>query len=155
MQSLGDILREKGHIVYVAAPRSTVLEAVRTMAAEHVGAVLVCDGDTPVGILSERDVMLRVILQRRDAARTAVKDVMTRDLVCVDPDTPGEQAMAIMTEKRCRHLPVVHDGRLEGMISIGDLVRVASRDQEFEVRMLVDYVSTGTVPPMPPIPAWR
>jgi CBS domain-containing protein len=147
MESVGEILREKGHTVYTSPPTATILQAVETMGAKHVGALLVCDEEGLIGILSERDVLTRVILERRDPATTKVKDVMTREIVCADPETSGEEAMAIMTDRRCRHLPVVSEEGLEGIVSIGDLVRVAARDQEFEVRMLIDYVSTGAVPP--------
>jgi CBS domain-containing protein len=147
MESLGEILREKGSTVYTSPPTATVLEAVETMGAKHVGAVLVCDEGGLIGILSERDILTRVILAHRDPGKTTVSDVMTREIVCADPETSGEEAMAIMTDRRVRHLPVVSGEGLEGIISIGDLVRVAARDQEFEVRMLIDYVSTGAIPP--------
>jgi CBS domain-containing protein len=143
MESLGEILNEKGRTLHTIWPTATVFEAVEAMASKHIGALLVCAGDAPVGILSERDVMNRVLLERLDPAVTLVKDVMTREVVCAELGTPGEEAMALMTEKRCRHLPVVSKGRVEGMVSIGDLVRCAARDYEFEARMLMDYVSTG------------
>lgn len=146
MESLGEILDEKGRAVFTTTPEATVFEAVEMMASKHVGALLVCEGDVPAGILSERDVMMRVILERRDPALTRVADVMTRNVVCVEPSTPGEEAMAIMTNQRCRHLPVVSGGHVQGVVSIGDLVRCAARAQEFEIRMLVDYVSSGAVP---------
>jgi CBS domain-containing protein len=151
METLGEILREKGGKVHTTDPEATVLEAVELMADNHIGALLVGTDGEPVGILSERDVMMRVILDRRDPAATKVGDVMTREVVCAEPATPGEEAMAIMTERRCRHLPVVSGGRVVGVVSIGDLVRCAARDYEFEVRMLIDYVSTGAVVlPLPP-----
>ena len=154
MESLGEILREKGHTVHTTLPTATVLEAVEGMGDKHVGALLVCEAGKPVGILSERDIMTRVMLERRDPATTVVKDVMTRDVICGESETSGEEAMAIMTDKRVRHLPVVRDGLIEGMISIGDLVRCAARDYEFEVRMMVDYVSTGACAGVPPPLRW-
>lgn len=84
--------------------------------------------------------MTRVILARRDPATTPVAGVMTCAVVCVEPSTPARQAMAVMTERRCRHLPVVQDGRVVGMISIGDLVHWASREQEAEIKRLTEYV---------------
>jgi len=95
--------------------------------------------------------MLRVILERRDPATTTVSEAMTRDVICAEPTTRGEEAMAIMTERRCRHLPVVSNGRVQGMVSIGDLVRCAAREHEFEIRMLIDYVSTGAFAAAPPV----
>ncbi len=146
MESLGEILREKGRTVHTTKPESTVLEAVEIMAARRVGALLVCVDDAPAGILSERDVLMRVLLERRDPALTRVEEVMTREVICAEPSTSGEEAMAIMTDRRVRHLPVVSGGHVQGLVSIGDLVRCAARAQEFEIRMLTDYVSSGAVP---------
>jgi CBS domain-containing protein len=146
METLGDILKEKGRVVFTTTPEATVIEAVEMMAAKRVGALLVCVDEAPVGILSERDVMMRVILARKDPVKTTVEDVMTSDVICAEPTTRGEEAMAIMTDRRVRHLPVVSNGRVQGVISIGDLVRCATRAQEFEIRMLTDYVSSGTLP---------
>ncbi|WP_437735555.1 CBS domain-containing protein [Sorangium sp. So ce1335] len=140
MDSVGDILNTKGRNVYTVSPEATVFEAVHAMCARHVGALLVSVDSSPSGIISERDVMTRVILARRDPATTLVAEVMTREVVCVDPNTAARQAMAVMTERRCRHLPVAQDGRVVGMISIGDLVHWASREQEAEIKMLTEYV---------------
>ncbi|MFO0758936.1 MAG: CBS domain-containing protein [Byssovorax sp.] len=145
MERIGEILEEKGRKVHITSPSATVFDAVLTMCEARVGALLVTVDGTPCGIISERDVLTRVLLDKRDASRTRVEEVMTRDVACIGPETMAREAMAIMTERRCRHLPVVLDGRVIGMISIGDLVRWASREQEFEVRMLTDYVR-GTYP---------
>jgi CBS domain-containing protein len=111
------------------------------MCAARVGALLVCAEGQPVGIFTERDLMTRVILAGRDPAKTLVTDVMSRDLVYIEPSTRVPEAMAVMTAKRCRHLPVMSEGRLVGMISIGDLVRDLSRDQEFDLHRLTDYIA--------------
>jgi CBS domain-containing protein len=140
METVGKILDEKGRNVHTIAPQASVLQAVELMCGRHVGALLVCVGDTPSGIISERDVMKRLILAGRDPGATKVEEVMTREVVCVNQGTKAREAMAIMTERRCRHLPVVDDGHIVGMLSIGDLVRWASHEQEFEIRMLTDYV---------------
>ncbi|WP_437675642.1 CBS domain-containing protein [Sorangium sp. So ce131] len=140
MESVGEILNKKGRAVYTISPEARVFEAVQSMCARHVGALLVSIDSSPSGIVSERDVMTRVILARRDPAKTLVAEVMTREVVCVEPSTQARQAMAVMTERRCRHLPVVQDGRVIGMISIGDLVYWASREQEAEIKMLTEYV---------------
>ena len=100
-----------------------------------------CDGNRPVGTFTERDLLSRVIRPRRDPVRTLVRDVMTPDVVCVTPDTDLGEAMAVMTERRCRHLPVVVEGRLSGLVSIGDIIRHMSREHEFEIRMLRDFIS--------------
>ena len=139
--SIRAILDDKGHAVHSVKPTDTVLRAVEEMAERHLGAILVCAADHTSGILSERDVMTRVILRRKDPTTTKVEEVMTRDVVVIEPTTTTNEAMAIMTDKRCRHLPVVEKGKIVGVISIGDLVRHASKEQEFEIRMLTDYVS--------------
>jgi signal-transduction protein with cAMP-binding, CBS, and nucleotidyltransferase domain len=141
METVGEILKDKGRTIHFTSPGATIFDAVEAMCRHHVGALLVRAGvDAPGGILSERDVMTRVILAKRDPTTTLVEEVMTRSVVCVTPQTRAREAMAVMTERRCRHLPVVLDGRVVGMLSIGDLVRWASHEQEFEIRMLTDYV---------------
>jgi CBS domain-containing protein len=140
MDTIGQILKEKGHAVLTAAPKDSVLQAVEVMCGKKVGSLIVCDQGSPIGIITERDLMTDVVLARRDPAATRVDEVMATDVVCVDPSTPAEEAMAIMTEKRCRHLPVVEGARIVGVISIGDLVRWASRNHEFEIRMLTDFI---------------
>jgi CBS domain-containing protein len=143
MDKVRDILDVKGREVHVIDPEATALGAVDRMCGKRIGALLVSTKDATLGIISERDVLARVILERRDPAATRVERVMTRDVVCVRPDTSVREAMAIMTEHRCRHLPVLADGDVVGMVSIGDLVRWASREQEIEIRMLTEYVRGG------------
>lgn len=140
MDTVAHILKEKGSKVHKAAPGDTVLEAVERMCAENVGALLVCDAGKPVGMFTERDLMTGVILGRLNPATTTVGAVMSREVVYVEPTAVAAEAMAIMTERRCRHLPVAFEGQLMGLISIGDLVRWASRSQEFEIRKLTDYI---------------
>lgn len=135
------ILEEKGHETFSVKPGEHVLSAVRAMCERRVGAILVCENDEVIGILSERDVMTRVILEGRAPDQTLVRDVMTRDVVAIDPKTSTMEAMAIMTKRRCRHLPVMDGGKVVGVLSIGDLVRHVSAAQEYEIRMLTDYVS--------------
>lgn len=140
MESVGDILDEKGSMVFRTRPDAMVYEAVEEMCLRRVGALLVCEGETPVGMFSERDLMVRVILARRDPEITSVGEVMTRDVVCVPRSTRAREAMAIITERRCRHLPVVEGGRVAGVVSIGDLVRYITHNQEYEIQTLTDYV---------------
>lgn len=140
METVADILAYKGTEVHSVTPDTTVLSAVDEMCEKHVGALLVCNAGIPLGIFSERDLMKRVILARRDPLSTRVSDVMTTDVVCVPPSTSAREAMAIMTDRRCRHLPVVVNGKIAGMLSIGDLVRWASHEQAFEIQLLTDYV---------------
>jgi signal-transduction protein with cAMP-binding, CBS, and nucleotidyltransferase domain len=140
MDTIGRILEEKGHHVHAISPEATVLSAVDQMCAHHIGALLVATADETLGIISERDVLTRVILERREPALTRVERVMTRAIACIDVDDHVETAMAVMTERRCRHLPVVCGARIVGVVSIGDLVRWASREKEIEIRLLTEYV---------------
>jgi CBS domain-containing protein len=117
-----------------------VLSAVEEMCEKHIGALLVTQGRVPLGIFSERDLMRRVILAQKDPVTTYVSDVMTTEVVCVGPTTPAREAMALMTDRRCRHLPVVDAGEVAGILSIGDFVRWMSVEQAFEIRVLTDYV---------------
>jgi IMP dehydrogenase len=138
--TVSEVLAEKVSEVHHVQPSDLVTSAVQTMCDRRIGAVLVCKEQTPVGIFTERDVMSRIILQQRDPTKTTVNEVMTRDVVAIEPTTTTGEAMAIMTERKCRHLPVVQGGKVIGVLSIGDLVRHLSRAQEFEIRMLTDYV---------------
>jgi CBS domain-containing protein len=143
MDTIGRILEEKGREVHAVAPDATVLAAVDQMCAHRIGALLVATADETLGIISERDILTRVILERREPAATRVERVMTRSVACVHIDDRVETAMAVMTDRRCRHLPVVSGARIVGMISIGDLVRWASRENEIEIRLLTEYVQGG------------
>jgi CBS domain-containing protein len=141
MSALRTILEGKGSTVHYVGPEATVLEAVGRMCRSRIGALLVEEHDEAIGIISERDVMMRVVLEKRDPASTRVADIMTRNVLCIDPSQEPEQAMALMTEHRVRHLPVVEGRRVIGMLSIGDLVRWVSRNQDFEIRTLYEYVN--------------
>ena len=141
MITVSEVLKAKGHQVHSTQPDTTILHAVDAMCRAHVGALLVVERSMPVGIISERDVMTRVILARCDPAKTKVGDVMTTDIVCIGVDCSIEEAMAVMTERRCRHLPAVVDGRVVGIISIGDLVRMASKSHEYEIQLLHEYLA--------------
>lgn len=140
MDTIAHILKEKGTDVHHTSPDKTVLSAVEMMSSKRIGALMVCEQGKPLGMFTERDLMTRVILGGRDPATTRIDEVMSKDVVFVEPSTRAEEAMAIMTERRCRHLPVVSEGRVVGLISIGDLVRWVSRNQEFQIRQLEDYI---------------
>ena len=115
-ETIDAVLADKGAKVHCVVPGATVLAAVRKMNEEHIGALLVCDGSEVLGIFTERDILCRVIDSTRDPATTTVAEVMTTDLVAVSPDTRVEEAMAVITEKRCRHLPVIDGGNLVGLV---------------------------------------
>ncbi len=135
------VLADKGRHIYTVAPHATVRDAVRQMNDSGVGALLVTEKSHPVGIFTERDVLRRVVDIGRDPNSTRIADVMTSELVVVEPSTRIEQAMAVMTQRRCRHLPVVENGEVAGMVSIGDLIRWVSMNQEVEIQHLVDYIT--------------
>ncbi len=139
------VLARKGSKVHCVVPEATVLTAVRKMNEERIGALLVCDGSDVLGIFTERDILCRIVDSTRDPATTEVAEVMTNELVVVAPDTLVEEAMAVITEKRCRHLPVIDDGNLVGLVSIGDLTSWVSRHQEGHIKDLVNFI-TGKYP---------
>jgi signal-transduction protein with cAMP-binding, CBS, and nucleotidyltransferase domain len=141
MSTLSDVIETKGHDVYSTTVHATIDSAVTEMCRVKVGALLVRDDHGgPVGMLSERDLLVRVLLAHKDPHTTTVDEVMTRKIICVELDRTVTEAMAIMTSVRCRHLPVVVNGTVVGIVSIGDLVRVMSGDQEYELRTLHEYV---------------
>ncbi len=135
------ILRNKPE-VYAVAPDETVYNALTLMAEKNIGAVLVLEGSEIKGIFSERDYARRGILQGHASRETAVRQIMTPNVICVEPSATADMCMALMTEKRIRHLPVVEDGRLLGVVSIGDIVRSVVEDQQFTIRSLVNYVTS-------------
>jgi CBS domain-containing protein len=141
MDTMRDILELKGRTVHTTVLSATVDEAVIEMCRAKIGALLVFDGGgKAAGILSERDLLVRVLLGHRDPAETTVEDVMTRKVFCIDVDESVSEAMGAMTRGRYRHLPVTAEGKVVGMVSIGDLVRAVSGDQERELQALHEYV---------------
>lgn len=143
--SLSILLKDKGTDVYNISPNASVTDAVRMMNDRGVGALLVVADDRPVGMFTERDVLRRVVDAGREPSSTKVADVMTRELVTVRPGTTVQEAMGVVTEKRCRHLPVMDGETLCGMVSIGDLIRWTTRKQAIHILDLVNYI-TGRYP---------
>jgi len=139
---LRDILRSKGSRVYTIGPDQTVLEAVALLVEHRIGALLVQDGAGAVaGIISERDVLRECQHHGAELGRIPVRDVMTPDLIVCAPGDEVGHAMALVTEHRVRHLPVMDDGEVAGMISIGDLVKACLDDAQHENRFLKDYIT--------------
>ena len=136
-----EVLAAKGSQVHFVPPQATVYEAVEKMVQQGVGSLMVMEGDTIAGIFTERDYLRRVALRDIRPQAVAVSDVMTTRVIYVDPERTLEDCMAIMTQERIRHLPVVVEGRLAGMISIGDLVKHLSREREVEIRYLTEYIT--------------
>ncbi len=135
------VLELKGSDVETVTPDTTVLVAVRRMNDRRIGALLVTDNGRPVGIFSERDVLVRVVAAGRDPNTTTVDEVMTRNLVAVRPGTTVNEAMMLITQRRCRHLPVIEDSVVRGLISIGDLTSWVVRHQQRTIEDLHDYMA--------------
>jgi CBS domain-containing protein len=143
MRRVKDILRNKGTEVWSVAPGATVYDALRLMAEKNVGAVLVMENERLVGVFSERDYARKVALRGKTDKDTQVRAIMTERVVCVRPEQTVEECMALMTDKRIRHLPVVQDERVIGVVSIGDVVKSIISTQEFVIEQLETYI-TGT-----------
>lgn len=145
MTIVSDILKSKSsNAIHSIAPGDSVLDALKLMAEKGIGALLVMEGQSIVGIVTERDYARKIALLGRTSAATLVRDVMTRDVLYVRPGQSSEECMAIMTSNRLRHLPVVDDaGQLQGLISIGDLVKDIISAQKFIIEQLQHYISGG------------
>ncbi len=137
---IGSIVDGKSGAIEFVGPQTAVKDAVALMNRQQIGSVLVLDGERLLGIFTERDVLTRVVGASRDPDATAVTEVMTRKLVVVERTTTVGQAMALMSQRRCRHLPVLDGDRVIGLISMGDLTRWIIRDQERAIVDLTDYV---------------
>ena len=140
MTTVQQILDAKGHDIHFVGPDDTVLHALQMMEGKNVGAVLVKDDDRLVGIFTERQYARKIFLKGRSSPKTLIGEVMETDVIYVEPGQTAEACMALMTEKRIRHLPVLRDGRLVGIISIGDLVKSIIADREFSIDQLLRYV---------------
>jgi IMP dehydrogenase len=142
MKTVSQLMQSKpGRSVVTVRPDQTVLEAIKVLAAEDVGAALVMKGPTLVGILSERDYTRKVILHGRSSDSTRVEEIMTSKVLYVTPRNTTRDCMALMTEKGIRHLPVLDDGRVVGMVSIRDIVGDIIADQDFTISQLESYIS--------------
>lgn len=144
MTTVAEILKSKPHTqVHTVVPSDTVLTALRLMADKGIGALLVVQGEQIAGIFTERDYARKVALQGRTSGDTPIGDVMTRAVRFVRPSQSSEHCMALMTENRLRHLPVVEDGRLVGLVSIGDLVKNIMSEQQFIIEQMEQYITGG------------
>jgi CBS domain-containing protein len=142
MTAVADILKSKADpTVHAVRPDDSVFEALQRMADKGVGALLVMDGEAIVGIVTERDYARKIALKGRTSALTLVRDVMTTSVLFVKPAQSSEECMALMTNNRVRHLPVVDDGKLLGLISIGDLVKEIISEQKFTIEQLEHYIT--------------
>ena len=144
MNTVSDVLEEKGHEVLRIEASATVFDAIKRMVDSNVGALLVTEGGRVSGIVTERDYLRRVTLEGRTEKETLVREIMSSPLVYVTPETSVEECMAVMTERRIRHVPVFAEGReLVGIVSIGDLVKFQSKQQSFQIKLLTDYIESA------------
>ena len=138
---VSDILDSKGHEVWAVKPDDTVFDSLQLMAEKGIGALLVMDGDRLVGIVTERDYARKVILEGKSSKTSSVAEVMTKRVLCVTPEQTIDECMALMTDKRARHLPVLDHKRVIGIISIGDLVKTMISEQQVLIDQLQHYIS--------------
>ncbi|HSI56282.1 MAG TPA: CBS domain-containing protein [Ideonella sp.] len=142
MKTAAQILKSKPEqTVHTMAPAASVYEAVSLMADKNVGALVVVEAGKVVGIVSERDYARKIVLLARSSKDTLVSDIMSSPVMYVQPDQTSDECMALMTENRLRHLPVLEDGQLIGLISIGDLVKATISEQQFIIEQLEHYIS--------------
>ena len=142
MTTVAQLLQDKGRAVWTIAPDATVYDALSLMAAKNVGALVVVEGASVVGILSERDYARKGILKGKFSKDTLVREIMTDKVYFVRPEQTIEECMAVMTAEHIRHLPVLTDDRLTGIVSIGDVVRVTIFDKEFLIKQLEHYIAS-------------
>jgi CBS domain-containing protein len=138
---LAEILRTKSGEVLKIEASATVYDALVKLVEANVGSILVTEGGEVVGIMTERDYLRKIAVLGRTSHETTVREIMSSPLVCVTPETPIEEAMAIMTDRRIRHLPVAQGDDIVGIVSIGDVVKFQSQQQSFEIKYLTDYIS--------------
>lgn len=139
-KSVRQLLTDKGGEVYAIGPDATVFEALEKMATHDIGALIVTEGDRVVGIFSERDYARKVILRGKASRDTPVREIMTSHVIDVAPEQRMEDCMRLMTEHRIRHLPVMDDGRLVGVVSIGDVVKAVMAEQRFLIEQMESYI---------------
>ena len=141
MTTVQQLLNEKGHNIFTVGPDETVFDAISKMAKENIGSLVVCEGTKPIGIITERHYARNVFLKGRASPSTLVRDVMETQVLFARPDQIADECMAVMSDKRVRHLPVMDQGKLIGIISIGDLVKNIISDQKFTIDQLIHYIS--------------
>jgi CBS domain-containing protein len=140
---LYEILEEKGGDVFEIDGGASVFEAVQLMVEMNTGSLLVTEGGEITGIVTERDYLRRVTLEGRAERETAVREIMSSPLIVASPQTTVDECMALITDRRIRHVPVVEESKVVGLVSIGDLVKFKSKLQTFEIQYLTDYITSG------------
>jgi CBS domain-containing protein len=142
MNQLSEILDAKGHDVLRLDAEASVLEAVKRMVEANVGSLVVTNNGEDVGIVTERDYLRRVTLEGRTDRETSVREIVSSPLIIATPETTIDECKALMTDRRIRHVPVVEDGKVVGIVSIGDIVKFESDQQSFEIKYLTEYITT-------------
>jgi signal-transduction protein with cAMP-binding, CBS, and nucleotidyltransferase domain len=140
MITVKEILDQKGHTAWTISPETTVLEALELMSKKGLGALVVLEKDEVAGIMSERDYARKIILMGRQSQDTPVRDIMTKEVYGVHFETTADECMVLMTDKHIRHLPVCKDGKLAGIISIGDVVKAIMTQQKVTIENLENYI---------------
>ena len=143
MINVRHILQEKGGGLWSVSPETIVFDALQLMAEKNCGALVVLEGERLVGIFSERDYARKIILKGRKSRETTVSEIMSTEVTFVHPGQSVDECMALMTEKRIRHLPVVDQDKLLGVISIGDVVKAVISEREFTIKQLENYITGG------------
>ena len=141
--TVGHVLRTKGSVYWYVSPTTTAYEALEVMAAKNIGALLVIDGGTLVGIFSERDYARKVILKGKSSKSTEVRELMTSPPITIEPDKSIHECMVVMTENHIRHLPVMDKRGLVGLVTIGDIVHSIITDQAATIEELESYITVG------------
>jgi CBS domain-containing protein len=144
MKTIRQILKKKGRKIWTITPATRVFEALQVMAEKDVGALLVVDGKTLVGVFSERDYARKVILKGKSSKNMRVKEIMSSPPIFIEPDNTVDQALALMSAKHVRHLPVMEKNRLVGIVTIGDLVRSLIDEQKVAIDHLEKYILSNT-----------
>jgi CBS domain-containing protein len=143
LKSVRQVLKDKGFAVETITPEASVYDALQKMANRELGALVVFDGGEICGLFSERDYARKVVLQGRLSKDTQVQEIMTRRVITVEPQQTVEACMVLMTDKHIRHLPVVEEGRLIGIVSIGDIVKAVIETQRLTIEELETYITSG------------
>jgi CBS domain-containing protein len=141
MQTVTEILRDKGSEVWSVHPDAIIMDALKIMATKKVGALLVLDNEKLVGIISERDYARKVALEGRTSRESKVSEIMSHRVLCARPDQTVQECMALMSDKRARHLPILDHKKIIGVVSIGDLVKSIIAEQQFEIENLQYYIT--------------
>jgi CBS domain-containing protein len=143
MTTVKQLLDIKGNKIFSIAPNDSVYAAIERMSENNIGVLLVLENEKLVGILSERDYARKVVLKGKSSKNTLIREIMTPDVLCVSPETTVDECLALLTESRVRHLPVMDGGKLMGIVSIGDLVKQIISDKDFTIQQLEHYIHSA------------